>query len=378
MPVGERTLNITSGTVTTQYNWRFKLTASVIIAACLVLSLIFINPFSELDNIISTYFGLDLLFDISWFSIMGWSIMECSLLISGIMEKYIPWEKDARKRFILQLIIQSISIVTMLLLLITLTNIFLSLAVHEQLVDNDDLEGFRQIIFISIGMSLVVTGIHSGGYLINKWKASILETSTLKQVVLESQLQSLKLQLDPHFLFNNFSTLSSLISEDPGKAQEFLESLSQVHRYMLFNLNKNIVPLTSELEFIDAYIYLIRIRFGNNVDISINGACHPTHPGIPPIALQILIENAVKHNIASKTHPLKITILLEEEFVTVSNNVRKIPSIVHSSKVGLKNIMDRYLLLSDKTPVITATGQEFTVKLPLLDINRQVYENIDH
>lgn len=350
--------------------WIFKLSTSFIISSGLVLSLIFINPISELKNIIMLELSVDGLFEIIWFFILGWSILELSLFISRIMEKLIPWEISARKRFIVQLIVQCLAIVSVLMIFIFITELMFFTEEGEEF--DDDLVGLRQFLFIIIILSLVVTTIHSGHYLINKWKDSILETSKLKQVVLESQLQSLKLQLDPHFLFNNFSTLSSLIADDQDKAQDFLESLSQVHRYMLFNLDKNVVSLKSELEFIASYIYLIKIRFRNNLDIHIADIYDSDHKGIPPIVLQILIENAVKHNIATKNSPLKIQIFADQEFIVISNNLQRIPDISHSSKIGLRNIIDRYTLLSEKQPLILETKNEFTVKLPLLDLNTEI------
>lgn len=353
----------------TNKSWVFKLLMSFIISCGLVLSLIFINPISELQSIITLELSMEAFLEIIWFLLIGWTIMELSLLIYRVMERFIPWETSTRKRFITQLIVQCISISSILAVFIYFTNFIFY---EDSEAFDDDLVGFRQLLFIIIILSLVITTIHSGNYLIRKWKDSILETSTLKQVVLESQLQSLKLQLDPHFLFNNFSTLSSLISEDQDKAQDFLESLSQVHRYMLFNLDKNVVSLKSELEFIASYIYLIKIRFRNNLDILIDDIADSDHRGIPPIALQILIENAVKHNIASKSHPLKIHISAEDDLIIVSNNLQKLPNLHYSSKIGLRNIIDRYALLSDKKLSILETAEEFIVKLPLLDLNTKI------
>nr|WP_121271915.1 histidine kinase [Pedobacter schmidteae] len=347
-------------------DWVFKISVSFITGIFMVLLLIFINPISELKNIINLELSVWTFAEVLWFYIIGWSIVELSLLISRTMEWFIPWEVSARKRFFVQLLVQCIAVLTILMLLIAVTDLLFA-SDGENL--EDDSVGFRQILFISVVLSTVVTTIHSVNYLINKWKESILEAANLKQVVMESQLQSLKSQLDPHFLFNNFSALSSLIDEDKEKAQAFLESLSQVHRYMLFNLDKNIVPLKNELEFINTYIYLIKIRFGNNLDIWIDDINEVEDKGIPPIALQILIENAVKHNIASKSHPLKIKVFIEGEMIVVSNNLQKMPGQAYSSKIGLQNIVDRYTLLSEKKPLILESDQEFTVKLPLLNLS---------
>jgi len=346
-------------------SWSVKLLTGFVISIFLILSLIFINPISEFDNIINLDFGVDMWLEFAWFLTIGCLIMIFSTLISRIMDRFIPWESSARRRFGVQLTLMCVTVISILTIFIFLTDALLA---HNGEQFDEDSVGFRQILFISIVLSIVVTTIHSGDYLIQRWKDSIMETASLKQVVLESQLQSLKLQLDPHFLFNNFSTLSSLISEDRVKAQDFLDSLSQVHRYMLFNLDRHVVSIREEIIFIKHYIHLIKIRFGDNLQISLAQIHDLDSKGIPPIALQILIENAVKHNISTKLRPLHIRIAIAAGYLEVSNNLQKLPSAPYSSKIGLRNIRERYALISSKIPVIVITETEFVVKLPLLDL----------
>ena len=304
--------------------------------------------------------------DLIWFTVLGWAITETAIFVSYYLDRLLPWEQYSVKRFFLQLLIQCILVMAVMTLLLVITDLFISINPEDP---NNDWMGYRQMIFISIVLSLIVTAIHTGSHLLLNWKKSIIEAAELKQTTLQSQLQSLKLQLDPHFMFNNFSTLSSLIAENQAGAQDFLDSLSEVHRYMLYNLDKNIISLKEELDFISSYIYLIKIRFAENLNIDITGMENFLDKGIPPTTLQLLIENAVKHNIASRSHPLHIRIFPEDNYILVVNNIQKMPSPISSSKIGLKNITNRYKLLSAKAPEIIQTDFNFIVKVPLLPIN---------
>lgn len=141
----------------------------------------------------------------------------------------------------------------------------------------------------------------------------MLEAAELKQANLQAQLQIMKAQLNPHFMFNNFSVLSGLISENKDGALQFLDRLSIVYRYMTNNLSRNIISFREELHFIEAYIYLIKIRFADNLHITVNIPAEFEESGIPPSTLQLLLENAVKHNIASRVQPLFIHIRIQEQ-----------------------------------------------------------------
>jgi LytS/YehU family sensor histidine kinase len=182
-------------------------------------------------------------------------------------------------------------------------------------------------------------------------------------------LQSLKLQLDPHFMFNNFSTLSELISEDRALAQAFIEHLSKVYRYMILNIHYNTISVQKELKFIQSYIYLITIRHGKNVVIDIDVPDAALEKQLPPITLQLLIENAIKHNIASESQPLYVSITVDhgQRLVVVNNLQRITGGSIHSSQLGLKNIRERYRLVSGQLPEIHVSDDTFRVLLPLLD-----------
>lgn len=196
-----------------------------------------------------------------------------------------------------------------------------------------------------------------------------LKAAELKQIALESELQSLKMQLDPHFMFNNFSTLSALITDDQNLAQHFLENLSRVYRYMIVNVHKNTISVEEEINFANAYFYLIKIRLGDNIKMQIDLSDETLKKGIPPITLQLLIENAIKHNTASRSKPLFINITEENrQYLVITNSLQRLNYNIPSTSTGLKNIESRYRLLSNKLPLVTETEDFFTVKLPLMNL----------
>ncbi|OFX82812.1 MAG: hypothetical protein A2W99_14205 [Bacteroidetes bacterium GWF2_33_16] len=184
---------------------------------------------------------------------------------------------------------------------------------------------------------------------------------------LQSQFEVLKQQVNPHFLFNSLNVLTSLIKIDPDLAESFTERLSKVYRYVLENKEKDVVSLSTELEFLNAYLFLLEIRFMNKISIDIRIDKSYYDYQILPIAIQLLIENAIKHNTFSKLDPLKIEIFVDDEQkLNIINNLNIRETKFVSTGVGLENISRRYALVSDKKPEFSKTKEHFIAKLPLL------------
>ncbi|WP_212003909.1 sensor histidine kinase [Chitinophaga sp. HK235] len=333
-----------------------------------------VNPYSESWSRMSKLSWRELIIEWTIMMIFCWLITELSLITARWMDRWIPWERWPIRRFIAQLFGQIISVGILLSILYVTLSLIFGPPEEKPATIPEKLDEW-QFVFVCVMLSILISAVHTGNFFLQRWKTSMLEASELelkaaelRQIAMQSQLQSLKLQLDPHFMFNNFSTLSALIEEDKDTALSFLENLSRVYRYMIVNLNNDIITLGAELRFIQAYIYLIRIRHGNNVDIQITIPDSITNRGIPPITLQLLIENAIKHNVASGEQPLHIRIYQQEEGkLTVSNNTQRIPNVIPSTKLGLENIKNRYGLLSDQAPEIKEENSMFMVTLPLLD-----------
>ncbi len=181
-----------------------------------------------------------------------------------------------------------------------------------------------------------------------------------------AKFDALKNQLDPHFLFNSLNVLTSLIEEDPYQAQKFTTSLSKVYRYVLEQKNKDLVSVDEELEFARTYVRLLKMRFEESIVMDIPEKSNDPEAKIVPLSLQLLLENAVKHNIVTKSKPLHISVLEENGALVVHNNLQEKQVVKKSSGVGLQNIRQRYNILSNKEVVIQKSDTSFSVHLPIL------------
>lgn len=183
-----------------------------------------------------------------------------------------------------------------------------------------------------------------------------------------SQLESLKNQVNPHFLFNCLNTLSALIHEDTDAAEKFILKLTNVYRYVLEQKDKSLVRLSDELEFMRSFFFLQKIRFGDNIYLKESETqASILNYYIPPLALQLLLENAIKHNIISKEKPLHIEVSVDEElYLVVKNNYQKKDSSNTSPGIGLNNLKERYSLITSRMPEFTIVSDYFVAKIPLV------------
>jgi two-component system, LytTR family, sensor kinase len=215
-----------------------------------------------------------------------------------------------------------------------------------------------------------ITGIafNEGIYTFSKWKGNIQETEQLKKANLQTQFDGLKHQVSPHFLFNSINTLSSLIHEDRERAEKFIDEMSSVYRYLLRNNEEELVTLQTELKFIQSYYHLLKTRYGAGIEMSVAVDKKTENYLLPPLTLQLLVENAVKHNNVLKGTPLLIEITGSSDgWLTVTNNLQKKTTKVDSSKIGLSNIKEKFRLLNQPDVVIKETPAVFVVKLPLIE-----------
>jgi len=180
------------------------------------------------------------------------------------------------------------------------------------------------------------------------------------------ELQVLTNEMDPHFIFNSLNTLNHLILNQPKQAHLFNNRLAQVYKYFLINKNKDLIPLKDELEFIEDYFYLLQIRHENKLDLQTSLDDKSRQVMIPPCSLQILIENAIKHNEFSETNPLHIKVYVNDHYLQVSNNIKPKLYAVNSTGIGLKNLNSRYKILFKKDITISTSHENFIVKLPLI------------
>jgi hypothetical protein len=231
-------------------------------------------------------------------------------------------------------------------------------------------EKLSGLLFIIVLGVLISVAIYEGITYFQLWKEAITETEEMEKLTLESQFRSLQSQLNPHFLFNSFNVLSSLISESPERAERFVDELSNVYRYLLRSNEQELASIGQELRFIRSYFHLLKTRHEEGVALEIRVSREHLDKKLPALALQILVENAIKHNEISLDKPLKIEILDDPSAafpvggICVCNNLQRKAVRFPSNQVGLDNLRQRYELLGLKGFAVTDDGNRFKVALP--------------
>jgi len=215
--------------------------------------------------------------------------------------------------------------------------------------------------------TIMMMAIYESIFFMHQLRKSVQETEKLKRESLNAELNALKTQVNPHFLFNNLNTLSSIIPENPDMAVEFVQQLSKVYRHILEVQDEQSIPLKDELDVLRAYAFLLQTRFGDNLDITIDVPEEKLKKKIVPLSLQMLMENAIKHNIVSSDKPLKVNVFAENGNLVVSNNLQKKKQVNESTGIGLDNIRNRCKLLGNGQVEVTESGTSFTVSIPLIE-----------
>jgi sensor histidine kinase YesM len=337
-----------------------------------------VNPYSQYWKF-SNRHAYDLSIEFGAIMVTCYLMLEMSIFVDRKLNDLLPWQENALLRGTVQITAQ-LSATLILLNVMRVFIFYVFFSESRRFTDYiptviEQIDRWRYNL-AAVGMTIFLNSALTSRYFLNRWRNSMVEAAELKlhaaelkEIAMQAELQSLKLQLDPHFMFNNFSTLSELISEDRELAQKFIEHLSRVYRYMIMNIHYNIIHLHKELKFIQSYIYLVKIRHGDNVVIDIDVPDHLLEKQLPPITLQLLLENAIKHNMATPSQPLHIRITVDDrQRLVVYNNLQRIEVPGgNSSKLGLQNIRERYRLVSGQVPEIQISEESFRVCLPLLD-----------
>ncbi|TAL74320.1 MAG: hypothetical protein EPN88_03920 [Bacteroidetes bacterium] len=248
--------------------------------------------------------------------------------------------------------------------------IFILLQYTTLLIDGEDVS-YVTYNFIHFGFTewfkSTISGLSVGAviFIVLLWQTSLKREQKLREEKLIFQNETLKNQVNPHFLFNSLNTLSSLIITHPDVAERFIIRLSSIYRYILENSQKDRVSLQNELAFISEYHDLHKVRDEEKILLNIN-APNAEKYNILPVSLQILVENAIKHNMATRERPLDLSIYIEEDNVVVKNNLQKMADKLKSTKIGLKNLAERVRLITGRDLIIEETNNYFIVKVPLI------------
>ena len=222
-------------------------------------------------------------------------------------------------------------------------------------------------LYWSIGVTMISTTMWEAEYTFKQWKATVAEKEKLEQLTIQQEFDTLKSQVNPHFLFNCFNTLSSLISEDRKAAEQFLNELSKVYRYLLRNNEDGLSTLQTEIRFIESYYQLLKTRHGDALHMQIEIDKKYEHYMLPSLSLQLLVENAVKHNMLSRNKPLAIDIFTTSgNRLVVTNNLQLRTVKSQSNKIGLENIKSKYELLNHYGFQVLDDNKNFSVVLPLI------------
>ena len=290
-----------------------------------------------------------------WFNLVS----EGNIIINRYLDKKSPWFFSISRRVKKQLLWSFLWTVCVVIVS------FKTLPIH---VFEEPYFRRSAVLGITFGFIFVlifnaILFIHS--FLFN-WKKSLLEVETLKQAKMQSDYKVLQNQLNPHFLFNSFSTLISEIHYNPKQAIEFTQKLAEVYRYVLQKRNDITVPLHEELDFLNDFVFLHQKRMGNALVVNMNIPDRYSYHHIPPLSLQLIIENAIKHNCASEQNPLIITIeITDDKKLKISNNLQP-QKTVCSTGTGIENIAQRFKMLTGEDIRVSKTPTTYSIELPLL------------
>lgn len=263
---------------------------------------------------------------------------------------------------------------------VTLLGIFLIRFTIEVVVAGNSIEDFitnenKSHYLISLIITIIVSLVFHLIYFYKAYQENKVKEQKIIANVASAQFESLKNQIDPHFLFNSLNVLSSLIEENPENAQKFTTSLSKVYRYVLEQKDKDLASVEEELQFAKTYMNLLKMRFENSITFELPENFENNEAKVVPLSLQLLLENCIKHNIVSISKPLHIKIHLENNELIITNNLQKKEVLQDRRGVGLQNIVSRYAILSNRKVKVIETKESFTVQLPILTKQISIMEN---
>ncbi|WP_312818910.1 2TM domain-containing protein [Kaistella carnis] len=286
-------------------------------------------------------------------------------LINDYLNKRYSWVEDTKKRTILGVI----STVIVNVILVFICNYINFILFQKQNVSEFFSGNMGFFNWFTINVALFISAIlHAKGF-VEAWKSSTKQEVVQQKLIAKSanaQFESLKNQLDPHFLFNSLNVLSSLIDENPGQAQRFTASMSKIYRYVLEQKDKELVTVEEEINFAKTYCDLLKTRFEDSVSFDFNVNEKDLKSYVVPLSLQLLLENCIKHNFATSSKPLHIKIYSENGNLFIENNLQQREQVKESAGIGLANIVQRYSLLTKQNVFIEKSATFFRVKIPIL------------
>jgi sensor histidine kinase YesM len=319
-----------------------------------------------IGNILSDGFDFntvnDFLIDFGFYQLYSFVLGYSNMAFFDYMERR-TWKKaDTIKRIVLGIIGSTTITLFGLFLLRVIISVFLYQVPFEKFIQNETWNNYSFGLWITLSIVSVFHII----FFYNRYQKNKIKEQKVIAGAASAKFDALKNQLDPHFLFNSLNVLTSLIEENPKNAQKFTTSLSKVYRYVLEQKNKDLITVDEELDFARTYMSLLKMRFEDSIIFEIPDKALNPESKVVPLSLQLLLENAVKHNMVTSSKPLHIKIYESEGMLIVENNLQPKQIVKKSSGVGLENIKQRYNLLSNKKVSINQQANRFAVAIPML------------
>jgi hypothetical protein len=320
-----------------------------------------------IGNVISFMFDPDL--DNFWARVR-WSSLY-SLFIGGILWKgnqyigfYLGKKIDIHDRPYRSLAWNLASMFIFSLVVIVVVNYIWFVLIFEWTPERLFTRGLVTMLFVFFVTVIITSIFYSIGFF-KAWKESAVNEERLQKESIRLQYEALRNQVNPHFLFNSLNSLTSLVHQDQDQAVRFIKQLSEVYRYVLEHRDNELVPLAEELKFTERYVYLQKIRHGDSLKVTV-AVGRPEGKTVVPVSLQILVENAIKHNEVSVANPLHIEIVDTEDSIIIRNNLQPRKTLNESGGIGLNSLKERYAFLSDRKVIERKTVETFEVEVPLI------------
>lgn len=292
--------------------------------------------------------------------IAGFLIAYPDLFMIRYLNRTASWSEKTVKRITIQL---GFAVVTAMVISTVITSLF-----HWISPYNEEFSGvlINNALIYSVVNIMLMAILEGWLFFIESRRAEQI-AKNLKEELSQIKFEVLKSQINPHFMFNSLNVLSGLINKDTGKAQQFIDEFSHIYRYVLETIEQPVATLEKELDFMRSYLFLQKIRYGDYLSYSVNIPAQLLKMVLPPLSLQVVLENAIKHNIINESKPLKIEVFNEDRQLVVKNNIQPKISMGVSTGLGLKNLSKRYALISSREPFFSVETNHYLAKLPLLD-----------
>ncbi|GAB3725051.1 2TM domain-containing protein [Flavobacterium koreense] len=307
-------------------------------------------------------FNSSLLINFGYTTLYGFMLYYANAILFMKLDEIFSKERFNRKRILIGFIGSFIISVGVIFLLRIFEDVIIEGSSLALFFEKEKFSNY----LVTIIITFVVTLAFHAFYFYKAYQESRLKEQKIIAGTANAKFESLKNQIDPHFLFNSLNVLSSLIEENPENAQQFTTSLSKIYRYVLEQKDKELVTVSEELAFAKTYMKLLKMRFENSITFELPDDFDNADAKVVPLSLQLLLENTIKHNVVSENKPLHIKIYIKDNFLVVENNLQKKEVLQDRKGVGLQNIVSRYAILSERKVLIDETKETFAVYLPIL------------